>query len=188
MCPKIPGSYLRNRGPTPFHIPWSCPSTNQWQPSSSSSTRGTRSRHLTGAWDDQRSGGQYVRSMWLSPEISRSCIGASCPAAVPWLRPPMIRGVGSADPPVSSLRLLQPEVHAHLPIHYGRRRQMLPRPFQVARPACQRSKAEVAVGDDRAHAQLVGECQRFAVVGFGVFLSGRQRDITAEAEGLGLAS
>ena len=48
----------RKPGPTPFHIPLSCASTNQWRPSSSSSTRGTCSFHLDGACADHRSGGQ----------------------------------------------------------------------------------------------------------------------------------
>src|SRR6266478_3157522 len=69
MWPNMPRWYFRNPGPTPFHIPLSCASTNQCRPSSSSSTRGTRSFHFPGACDDQRSGGRYVRSMWLSPEI-----------------------------------------------------------------------------------------------------------------------
>src|SRR5436309_11860629 len=55
-------------------MPLSWASTNQWQPSSSSSTRGTMSFHFPGACDDQRSGGRYVRSMWLSPEISLYCM------------------------------------------------------------------------------------------------------------------
>ncbi len=63
MWAKTPFVYGRNPGPTPFHMPRSTASTNQWQPSSSSSTRGTRSFHLAGACEDQRSGGQYVRSM-----------------------------------------------------------------------------------------------------------------------------
>ena len=54
---------LCNRGPTPFHIPLSWASTNQWRPSSSSSTRGTSSFHLDGACADHSSGGQYVKSM-----------------------------------------------------------------------------------------------------------------------------
>src|SRR2546425_769428 len=70
MWPNIPRWYWRNPGPTPFHIPLSCASTNQCRPSSSSSSRGTRSFHFPGACDDQRSGGRYVRSMWLSPEMS----------------------------------------------------------------------------------------------------------------------
>jgi len=58
MRAKEPGVRLRKPGPTPFHMPLSCASTNQWQPSSSSSTRGTSSFHFDGACDDQRSGGQ----------------------------------------------------------------------------------------------------------------------------------
>src|SRR6266481_6799866 len=63
----------------PFHIPLSCASTNQWSPSSFSSTRGASSFHLSGACDDHKSGGRYVRSMWLSPEINFSGMaGSSC--------------------------------------------------------------------------------------------------------------
>ena len=76
MWPNIPFVYLRKPGPTPFHIPRSCASTNQCRPSSSSSTRGARSFHFAGACENHRSGGQYVRSMWLSPEIRRSCVTA----------------------------------------------------------------------------------------------------------------
>src|SRR5262249_61009638 len=58
-------------------MPLSCASTNQCSPSSSSSTRGAWSFHLAGACEDHRSGGQYVRSMWLSPEIRRSSMARS---------------------------------------------------------------------------------------------------------------
>ncbi|PYM18425.1 MAG: hypothetical protein DMD81_05900, partial [Candidatus Rokuibacteriota bacterium] len=51
-------------------MPLSCASTNQWRPSSIGSTRGARSLHFKGACADQSSWGQYVRSMWLSPEMS----------------------------------------------------------------------------------------------------------------------
>src|SRR5262249_21123012 len=102
--------------------------------------------------------------MWLSPEISRSCIGAFCPAEVPWPRASVVRGLGSADPRESSLRLLQPEVHTHLPIHRRRGRQMLPSPSQVASPATKRPEPEVAVGHERAHAELLGEGERLLVV------------------------
>ena len=72
--------------------------------------------------------------------------------------------LSSADPLESSLRLLLPEVHAHLPIHRRRGRQMLARLSEVAGPASQPSEAEVAVGDEGAHAKLLGEGEGFLVV------------------------
>ena len=44
------------------------------------------------------------------------------------------------------------------------------------------------VGDERAHAELVGECQRLAVVAFSVLGAACRRDVTDEAEGVGFAS
>jgi hypothetical protein len=45
------------------------------------------------------------------------------------------------------------------------------------------AEAEVAVGDERAHAELAGERQRFAVVGFSVLSSAGRHDVTCEEEG-----
>ena len=45
----------------------------------------------------------------------------------------------------------------------------------------------MAVGDERAHAELAGEGQRLAVVAFGVLGAACRRDVTGEAEGVGLA-
>src|SRR5690554_7155201 len=54
----------------------SCASTNQWDPSSCSSTRRTSSFHLDGAWLAHRSCGQLELLMWFSPETSLSCMDA----------------------------------------------------------------------------------------------------------------
>jgi hypothetical protein len=45
----------------------------------------------------------------------------------------------------------------------------------------------VAVGNERAHAELAGEGQGLAVGAFGVLAAARGRDVTGEAEGVGLA-
>ena len=57
----------------------------------------------------------------------------------------------------------------------------------LARAPVELAEAEVAVGDERAHAELAGECQRLAVVAFGVLGAACRRDVTGEAEGVGLA-
>jgi hypothetical protein len=57
----------------------------------------------------------------------------------------------------------------------------------LVRAPVELAEAEVAVGDEGAHAELAGERQRLAVVGFSVLRAGRQRDVTGEAEGVGLA-
>jgi hypothetical protein len=46
----------------------------------------------------------------------------------------------------------------------------------------------VAVGDERAHAARLGDGKRLAVVTFGVLGAGCRRDVTGEAQGVGLAS
>jgi hypothetical protein len=45
----------------------------------------------------------------------------------------------------------------------------------------------VAVGDEGAHAELVGEGQRVTVVTFSVLGAAGRRDVTDEVEGVGLA-
>src|SRR5215467_12237264 len=98
----------------------------------------------------------------------------------------VLQALRSADPLESSLRLLQPEVHTHVLIHPRRGCQVLARLSDVAGPPSKRSQAEVAVGDERAHAELLGECHRFAIVSFAAFLAARQRGVTGKAEGGGL--
>src|SRR5262249_49845216 len=84
------------------------------------------------------------------------------------------------------LRLYQPASHAHLAVHRGRGRQMFLGLRSVASAAVHLAEAEVAVGDEGAHAELGGECQGLAVVAFGVPGAACRRDVTGEAEGVGL--
>src|SRR5207237_6929097 len=86
------------------------------------------------------------------------------------------------------LRLLQPEPHVHLAVHRRRSREVLLGVLQLAHAPVELAEPEVAVGDEGAHAELDGECQRLAVVAFGVRGAACRRDVTGEAEGVGLAS
>src|SRR5207244_9619038 len=61
--------------------------------------------------------------------------------------------------------LLPPVRHAHLAVHRRRRGEMLPRLITLARAPEQLAEAEVAVGDEGAHAARLGEHQRFLIVG-----------------------
>src|SRR5262249_42457188 len=64
----------------------------------------------------------------------------------------------------------------------------LPRLFALARACEQLPEAEVAVGDERAHATRLGEGQRLAVVGLaalGIEPVGMVRDVTDQAERMG---
>jgi hypothetical protein len=65
---------------------------------------------------------------------------------------------------------------------------VLTRLFPLLRAPVELAETEVAVGDERAHAELAGERQGFAVVAFSVLGAAARRDITGEAEGVGLAS
>src|SRR4029450_5772478 len=69
-----------------------------------------------------------------------------------------------------------------------RGRKLLACLFALARAPVELAEAEVAVGDDRAHAELVGERQRLAVEAFSVLAAACRRDVTCEAQGLGLAA
>jgi hypothetical protein len=63
---------------------------------------------------------------------------------------------------------------------------VLLRLLALSRAPVELAEAEVAVGDERAHAARLGEGQRLAVVAFGVLSAARRCDITSEAEGVGL--
>src|SRR5262245_32213396 len=63
------------------------------------------------------------------------------------------------------LRRLQPICHPHLAVHRRRGGEMLLRLLALARAPGELAEAEVTVGDQRAHAELVGERQRLAVIG-----------------------
>jgi hypothetical protein len=59
-------------------------------------------------------------------------------------------------------------------------------PLALARAPVELAEAEVAVGDERAHAEVVGECQGLAVGAFSVLGAAGRRDTTGEAEGVSL--
>src|SRR5260370_17574206 len=62
-------------------------------------------------------------------------------------------------------RLLQPVRHAHLAVHRRRGGEVLVRLLPLAGALIQLAEAEVAVGDEGAHAELAGKCQRLIVAG-----------------------
>jgi hypothetical protein len=65
------------------------------------------------------------------------------------------------------LRLLQEEGHAHLAVHRQRGLEVFVGLRPVARSAVELAEAEVAMGDEGAHAELAGEGQALVVVAFG---------------------
>src|SRR5712692_1869001 len=72
------------------------------------------------------------------------------------------------------LRLLQPETHVHLAAHRRRGGEVLVRLLPVARAPEELTEAEVAAGDKRPHAQLVGEGEGLAEsVGSGIRVARR---------------
>src|SRR4029450_5194257 len=77
--------------------------------------------------------------------------------------PPPPPGAGSRPPAHGRVGLLLPEPHIHLTVHRRRRAEVLLRPFVLVGAAVELAEAEVAVGDDWAHAERAGESQRFAV-------------------------
>jgi len=101
--------------------------------------------------------------------------------------PKLARGAGPLSRYVQlCFRLIQPEPHPHLAIRRRRDREMLLR--ALARAPVELAEAEVAVGNERAHAKFAGERQRLAIVAFSVLGAACRRDVTGEAEGVGLAS
>src|SRR5215470_14206526 len=73
----------------------------------------------------------------------------------------------SCRPSHLRLRLLQPVRHSHLAVHRRRDGEMLLRLLTLARTPVELPEAEVAVGDEGAHAELRGERQSVLV---GTFL------------------
>jgi hypothetical protein len=57
----------------------------------------------------------------------------------------------------------------------------------LPRASVELTEAEVPVGDEGSHAELAGERQRLPVRAFGVVRTRRRRDVTGEAEHVGLA-
>src|SRR5215470_11112006 len=89
--------------------------------------------------------------------------------------------------PQRSLRLLQPEPHAHLAVHRGRGGEVLPRLLAVARPPVEFAEAEVAVGSEGPHLQLFRQRQGAPVVLctlLGIELLGMRGDVAEQMERL----
>src|SRR5213593_4393937 len=85
--------------------------------------------------------------------------------------------------------MLQPEPHVHLAVHRRRSGDVLLRLLALARAPVELAEAEVAVGDERAHGELVGQIQSVAVVLLTSLGPGATpRDLTQKAEGMRLAS
>jgi hypothetical protein len=89
------------------------------------------------------------------------------------------------------LRLLQPEAHVHLAVHLRRGGELLAALLILACSSVELPEAEVAMGGEGAHPELLGERERVAVVVFG--LVGVQRvalggDLAKEAKGICLMS
>ena len=81
-------------------------------------------------------------------------------------------------------------IHSFPPLVVHRRcgGEVLAGLLTLARAPIELTEAEVAVGDERAHAKPVGECQGLAEVAGSVLAFAGRRDVTREAERVGLAS
>src|SRR5207302_10996428 len=65
---------------------------------------------------------------------------------------------------VPGLYLLQPVRHGHLPVHRRGGDQVLLDLLALASAPVERAEAVVAMGDERAHAELTGERQRLVKI------------------------
>ena len=86
-------------------------------------------------------------------------------------------------------RLLQPVRHAHVAVHCRRRRDMLLRLLARARAQVDLAETEMAVGDEGAHAEPLGERQRLAIMSLaalGIELIGVGCDIAEQVQRMGL--
>src|SRR5438046_10176647 len=90
--------------------------------------------------------------------------------------------------PQFPLDLLLPEPHVHVAVHRYRCAEVLLGLLALVRARVELAEAEVAVGDEGAHAELAGERQRLAVVARSILGAVCRRDVTGEAQGVGLAS
>jgi len=103
------------------------------------------------------------------------------------MRPaPVVAALLMCKSPYLRLRLCQPWVHSHLTVHGDRGHEALPGVYPVAAVAGDLAEAEVAVGDERTHAQFVGQRQGLAEVPLGCLKVGRVTvgcGLTEEAQG-----
>ena len=91
-------------------------------------------------------------------------------------------GIASPLPPAPA------RTHAHLAVHRRRRGEMLLRLLALARAPVELAEAEVAVGDEGAHAARLGERQRLAVMGLaalGIEPVGMGRDVAEQVQRMG---
>src|SRR5215470_4356446 len=100
------------------------------------------------------------------------------------------RGMGTISRRVPRLRfrLLQPEPHVHLAVHRRRGREVLLCLLALARALVELAEAEVAVGDEGAHAARLGQRQRLAVVGLAALRVepiGMGRDVAEQVQRMG---
>jgi hypothetical protein len=87
------------------------------------------------------------------------------------------------------LRLGKPECHLHGAVEFAGSGQLGVRLLPPSRLGVQDAEAEVAVGDQRAHAEFVGQGEGLAIAGIGLFdLRGltMRGNITEEAQGIRL--
>src|SRR5262245_62125707 len=85
------------------------------------------------------------------------------------------------------LCLREPEGHPHSAVHVDSRGQRHARLIQPLYLAVQRTKTAVAVGLERAHTQLLGECKGLPVIGFSLWGLRRRVlgcDLTKEPQGV----
>src|SRR6266436_9043327 len=76
---------------------------------------------------------------------------------------PCVRGPGAASSrqlPHLHLHLLQPVRHTHLAVQRRRGREVFSGLLALAGAPVELAEAEVAVGDEGAHAEFAGKCQR----------------------------
>ena len=75
----------------------------------------------------------------------------------------------SAQVPHVRLGLLEPERHVHLAVHHHGLGEMLTRLLPLGGAQIESAEAEMAVGDEGAHLQFLGQGKRVAVLAAGVF-------------------
>src|SRR5258705_5885465 len=99
--------------------------------------------------------------------------------------------VSSRQRPHLRLRLLHPVRHLHLVVHRRRGGEMLTRVIPLVCPPVELAEADVAVGKERAHPELLGERQGCTVVALRVSTvegTGMSGDLAEEVEGPGFVA
>src|SRR5215831_3401778 len=94
-----------------------------------------------------------VRLYALLRRLSTACADTSSPTPRATVPGPSFR-----------LRFMQPVRHAHLAVHRRRGGEMLPGLLALVGTAVKLAEAEVALGDEGAHAQLLGQREGRVIV------------------------